>query len=82
MSGYYSDTRPDIEGIQLELIRAMPVWKKIAVVDDLNETVRALAAAGIKQEHPQASSDTVKRLLADRLLGPELAEKVYGSYDG
>lgn len=82
MSGYYSDTHPDIERIQFELIRSMPAWKKIVAVDDLNEDVRTLTVAGIKQEYPHACPETVKRLLADRLLGPKLAAKVYGAYAG
>ena len=52
MTSYYSDTHPDIEQMQIELIRKMPSWKKVAIVDDLNETVRALAISGIKQRHP------------------------------
>ena len=79
MTSYYSDTHLDIEQMQIELIRKMPSWKKVAIVDDLNETVRALAISGIKQRHPNATNEEIKRMLADILLGPELAEKVYGN---
>jgi len=43
-----------MEAMQIQLIRRMPAWKKIAVVDGLNETVKALALSGIRQRHPTA----------------------------
>lgn len=77
MSALYSDTDPKIEQIQIELIRRMPSWKKFALVDDLNETVKAFAVSGIKQRRPDATPEQVRRLLADLMLGGELARKVY-----
>jgi hypothetical protein len=55
----------------------MPSWKKIAVMEALNETVRALAMTGIKQRHPNATPAQVRRMLADLILGVDLARKVY-----
>jgi len=77
MSALFSDTHPRIEQIQIELIRRMPSWKKFALLDDLNETVKAFAVSGIKQRHPDATPEQIRRLLADLMLGPELASKVY-----
>jgi hypothetical protein len=77
MSPYYSDTHPKIDQMQIELIRKMPSWKKFAIVDDLNETVKAFAISGIKQRHPGATQDQIQRMLADIMLGPELSRKVY-----
>ena len=48
MSVLSSDTHPEIERMQIQLIRQMPAWKKMAIVDDLNETVRTLAISGIE----------------------------------
>lgn len=77
MSALYADTDPKIEQIQIELIRRMPAWKKFALVDDLNETVKAFAVSGIKQRRPDATPEQIRRLLADLMLGGELARKVY-----
>ena len=77
MGALYSDTSPKVEQLQVELIRRMPAWKKLALVDDLNETVKAFAITGIKQRHPQAAPERIRRLLADLMLGPELASRVY-----
>jgi hypothetical protein len=77
MTALYSDTHPKMEQMQIEIIRRMPSWKKFAIVDDLNETVRAFAVSGIKQDHPDATREQIQRLLAERMLGVELASKVY-----
>ena len=78
MSALSSDTHPKMEQMQIELIRRMPAWKKFAIVDDLNETVKTLAMSGIKQRHPNATPGQVQRMVADLMLGAELARKVYG----
>ena len=77
MTALYSDTHPKVEQMQIEIIRRMPSWKKFAIVDDLNETVKAFAISGIKQGHPDATTEQIQRLLAERMLGSELADKVY-----
>lgn len=87
MSALYPDTPPRIEQMQIELIRRMPAWRKMSVVDGLNEAVRNLALAGIKQRNPAATPEQIQRMLADLMLGEELARKVYpgtarqGGYD-
>ena len=78
MASYYSDTHPKMEALQIEIIRGMPSWKKLAIVDSLNETVKSLAISGIVQQHPGATPQEVHRLLAELMLGAELAQKVYG----
>jgi len=77
MTAPFSDTPPSIEALQIRLIRRMPAWKKMSIVDDLNETVKALAVSGIKQRHPHATPEQVQRMLAELVLGAELAHKVY-----
>jgi hypothetical protein len=77
MSSLYSDTHPKIEQMQVELIRRMPSWKKMSMVDGLNEAVKTLALTGIKQRNPNASPEQIHRMLADLMLGEELARKVY-----
>jgi len=77
MTALHSDTHPQMEALQIELIRSMPSWKKFAVVDSLNETVKTLALSGIKQRHPDASLEQIRRMLRETMLGAELARKVY-----
>ena len=77
MSALSSDTHPQIEQMQIEFIRRMPAWKKFAIVDGLNEMVKTLARMGIKQRYPSASPGQIHRMLAERMLGADLARKVY-----
>ena len=77
MGALYADTGSKAEQFQIELIRRMPSWKKLAMVDDLNETIKALAISGIIQRRPHATPEQIHRLLADHMLGSELASRVY-----
>jgi hypothetical protein len=77
MNGYYSDTHPEIEQMQIKLIRQMHSWEKFAAIDDLNEMVKTFALSGIRQRHPEATAAQLHRMLADILLGQDLAKKVY-----
>jgi len=77
MSVLSSDTHPKMEALQIQFIRRMPAWKKISMVDGLNDAVKTLAITGIKQRHPNATPEQIHRMLAELMLGAELARKVY-----
>jgi hypothetical protein len=72
------DTWPEIEQLRIERLRNMPAWRKLALVGEMNRTVRALALAGLYQRYPHDSPSQRARRLADLLLGSELAARVYG----
>jgi len=73
-----SDTHPEMERLQIERLRQMPSWRKMALMAGMNQTVRTLALAGLRQRHPDDSPAQRRRRLADLLLGPDLAATVYG----
>ena len=72
------DTAPDIERMQIEHLRRMPAWRKLALVNEMNHTVQAMALAGLRQRYPDDTPDRRRRRLATLLLGSELATHVYG----
>ena len=74
----YNDTSPNIEQIQIEKLRQMPVWRKLALVAEMNKTVQMLAAAGLRQQYPRETAAQHRRRLATLLLGDDLATKAYG----
>jgi len=78
VSTLFPDTSPEAEAVLLKLLREAPAWRKLKMVAELNETVRQLALSGLRSRYPQASARELRRRLADILLGPELAAKVYG----
>ena len=75
--GLFADTRPEAEAVLIELLRQAPAWRKMQMVDQLNQTVRLLALSGLRTRYPTATPQTLRRL-ADLLLGPDLAARVYG----
>ena len=74
----FSDTRPEAEAVLIGLLRQAPPWRKLHMVGQLNQTVRTLALSGLRQRHPEATPQELRRRLADLLLGPDLAAQVYG----
>jgi hypothetical protein len=78
MAELFPDTRPEAEGVLLELLRQAPPWRKLEMVAQMNETVRTLVLSGLRQRYPHASPEELRRRLADALLGAELAARVYG----
>ena len=78
MSKLFPDTHPEAEAVLLQLLRKAPSWQKFKMVDQLNASVRTLALSGLRQRHPDAGPQELRRRLADMLLGAELAAMVYG----
>ena len=78
MSTLFSDTRPEAEQVQINLLRQAPPWRKLEMLGQLNQAARTLALSGLLRRHPLASPQELRRRLADLLLGPALAYRVYG----
>ncbi len=78
MAAPLGDTSPEAARLQLEIYRKMPVERKLELVEDANHTARLLALAGLAQRHPEDPPERLHRRLFDLVLGPELAERVYG----
>ena len=81
MEARLSDTTPEAEAFLIEGFRRLPAWRKLELVDDLRRTAMALALSGLRERFSNDSSDQLRRRLADLILGPELAAKVYGPPD-
>ncbi len=78
MTRLFPDTSPEAEAVLLEGLRRLPPWRKLEMVGQLNQTMRQLLLIGLRQRYPEASPQELRRRLADLLLGPELAARVYG----
>lgn len=73
------DTTPETETILFKLWRETPGWRKIEMMEGMNQTGRQLALMGLRKRFPDANTEELKRRLAGILLGEELATIVYGS---
>ena len=79
MTTLSSDTSPEAERVQIELLRQAPTWRKLRLLAQMNSALRTLALSGLRARYPQARPEELRRRLADLWLGPELAARVYGS---
>lgn len=73
-----SDTRPEIAALQRRLLRQVTPARKLAMLGQMNQTVKTLALSGLRSRYPNDTPEMLKRRLADLLLGPTLASIVYG----
>ena len=78
----HPDDDPRIEALQLARYRDASPAEKLRVFSALNRQARLMALAGLRLRHAGESPEQLRRRLADLLLGPELAERVYGPLPG
>lgn len=78
MSALFSDTRREVENILIELLKKTPPWRKIEMVGQMNMAVKTMMISGLQDRFPQDPPEVIQRRLADLILGPEMAAKVYG----
>jgi hypothetical protein len=77
MTALASDTLVEVERLQIERLREMPTWRKVELMCQMGQSVRTLALAGLRQRYPDESPEQRRRRLADLILGPDLARRVY-----
>lgn len=74
-----NDTIPSAEAMRLQALRAMTPARRLSLALGWSRSVRELARNSLRQQHPELTPEALHRLLAERLLGQELARKAYGS---
>lgn len=72
------DTSPEAQEVWFDLLRRAPVWKRLRMVADLNETLRLLATADLQRRYPHATPEEIHRRLAARRLKREEVIAAYG----
>lgn len=72
------DTSPETEAVLFKLWRETPAWRKLEMMESLNQGARQLALMGLRKRFPDASPEELQRRLASILLGEALASRVYG----
>lgn len=73
-----NDTTNEAEQVRLQALRTMSPTRRLSMALGWSQSVRELSRAGLRRQHPQCSDKELHRLMADRLLGAELAATVYG----
>ena len=75
--GEMLDTSPANRTRYYAMIRAMTYEQRARMINGLCATVRTLAEAGIRNRDPSASSEQVRRRLAEIIYGPEIAARFF-----
>jgi hypothetical protein len=78
MSTLSVDTSPEAEAVVIEGMRAMPVWRKLRRVKELNQFLQGLALANIRRRHPEADERELSLRLASLWLPSETMKTVWG----
>jgi hypothetical protein len=72
------DNDPVVAQIVLERLRAMSVGERAEMVNSMNRACEALALAGIRQRHPNASPEEIRMRLGVLRIGAALMLEVFG----
>jgi hypothetical protein len=76
----FPDTDEKTKQVLLELVRAMPDWKKLEQIADLTNTVRELAMIELRERYPDAQEEELRFRFASLILGRDIAMRVYGRF--
>jgi HEPN domain-containing protein len=78
MHSVIADTDPKAERVYTAILRRLSAWEKANLIADMAESGRELVLLNIRKRYPQAGEEEILRYLAERMLGSELAKRVYG----
>ena len=80
---FVRDTSPKANARYFELLRQAGPARRLEICLGLARATRELAIAGIKQAHPDRllSDHELRRMLAQRLYGAEVARRVLSGLD-
>ena len=73
----FEDTSEEIVQKMAEIARVTPIWKKLQQAADTSAAMKQFAIAGIRQRHPQATEEGLRRRLAAMLFDHENVVKMY-----
>jgi hypothetical protein len=75
------DTSLEAARVQWRIFRQMPASKRLEIALSLSDSLRRLAAVGVRARHPDYSEDQVRLAVIRLSLGEELFRKVYPDCD-
>jgi hypothetical protein len=78
MHSHLADTDPKAERVYTAILRQLTAWQKANLIADMAESGRELVLLNIRKRHPDGGEEEILRYLAECMLGPELARRVYG----
>jgi hypothetical protein len=82
MKSLVTDTSPEAERVRMGLLRQAPIWRKLQLVDGLNQALHVLARGAILRLDASVSEADLQGRLAERRLGPALAARARNQGSG
>jgi 16S rRNA U1498 N3-methylase RsmE len=70
------DTSPEMERVQIDMLRKTSITKKFAMIEAWSRFITEAAKQGIRRDNPNASEEEVALMLVARQYGEPLAEKI------
>lgn len=74
-----SDTTPEMEAMVLALRRKQTPGQRMESGFRMTELAQSFEIGILRKQHPEATEEEFRYLLARKRYGVELAEKVYGA---
>jgi hypothetical protein len=71
-----SDTAPEIERLQMAILRSLPVWRKFALMAAMNGALSTLTLRGLRIADPQANEQVLRCRLTTLRHGSDLAQRL------
>ena len=72
-----ADTTPEAAWLQIEAFRRMSPGKRLRMVLQLGDSLRAIVASGIRSRHPEFTAEQVNLAVIRLTLGDDLFRRVY-----
>jgi hypothetical protein len=76
-----SDTSPEMERVQIDMLRKTSISKRFAMIEAWSQFITEAAKQGIRRDNPNASEEEVALILVARQYGQPLAERVRSELD-
>lgn len=73
-----NDTTNEGEAVRLRALRAMSPTRRLTMALGWSQSVREMSQAGLRRQFPNVTERELHRLMAERVLGTDLACKAYG----
>jgi hypothetical protein len=73
---YYGDTPPEVENVQVNLLRKAGAGKRFTITMSLSQKMIALSRQALKKANPGLNDSELKILFLKNCYGSDTAEKV------
>jgi hypothetical protein len=72
-----ADTTHEAAMVQLEIFRRMPPEQRLQLAFQMTDSLRQVAAAGVRHRHPEYNEQQVRLAVIRLTLGDQLFHEVY-----